>query len=257
MTVGGRVDGDVRVYADSLTVLPGTRIGGRLSYRTSQDVTLPDDVQIGGGMDSDDSGMMGEGMRGNRWDPARMAGRVAWFWLAGLFAVGLLLAFGLARFSHETTRVLTGRPWAAIGLGFLVLVCVPAIAVGLFITLIGIPLALIIMLVYLAMLLTAYVVGALYLADRALVRARPGAPVTTGWRLLALFAVLIGLAIVSGIPLLGSIARYAVLLLGLGGIVLALWGGSRAVGAASAPTWIGAKAAATARISFNFSSVRS
>ncbi len=228
VTVGGVVDGDVRVYADSLTVLPGTRIGGRLTYRTSQNVTLPGDVEIGGGTASDDAGVSGGRMSGQDRGPGGMAGRVVWLWVAGLFAVGLLLAFGLARFSHETTRVLTGRPWLAIGLGFLVLVCVPAIVVALLVTLIGIPIALILLLVYVALLIVAYVVGALFLADRALARVRPGTQVTAGWRLLTLFAVLIGLAIVGGIPLLGSLAHYAVLLLGLGGIVLALWGGSRA-----------------------------
>ena len=228
VTLGGHINGDVRVYADELTVLPGTRIAGRLSYRTSGDVTLPDDVQIDGGVSRDGNEIAGGRHRERAWDPVRTAGRVAWLWLAGLFAVGLLLAFGLAKFSHQTTRVLSGQPWIGIGVGFLVLVCVPAIATALFVTLIGIPLALIVALIYLAMLIAAYVIGALYLGDRALARARPGAPVTAGWRLAALLVVLIGLAIVGSIPLLGSIARFAVLLLGLGGIVLALWGRSPA-----------------------------
>lgn len=228
VTLGGEVNGDVHVYADSLTVLPGTRIGGHLSYRTSEAVTLPANIEIDGGVSRDGDEIMGGKLRDRGWDLARMAGRLAWLWLAGLFAVGLLLAFGLAKFSHQTTRVLSGEPWIGIGVGFLVLVCVPAIAAALFVTLIGIPLALIVALVYLAMVIAAYVIGALFLGDRALARVRPGAPVTAGWRLAALLVVLIGLAIVGSIPLLGSIARFAVLLLGLGGIVLALWGRSRA-----------------------------
>ena len=225
--VGGQVNGDVRVYADDLTVLPGTRIGGHLWYRTSEEVNLPADVAIYGGVIRDGDEIRGALPHERGWDPVRAAGRVSWFWLTGLFAVGLLLAFGLARFSHQTTRVLSEKPLAGIGVGFLVLVCVPAIATALFVTVIGIPLALIIGLTYLAMLITAYVIGALYLGDRALARARPNAPVTAAWRLAALLLVLIGLAIVGAIPLLGSLARFAVLLLGLGGIVLALSGGSR------------------------------
>ena len=227
VTLGGRINGDVQVYADALTVLPGTRIGGRLSYRTSDEVTLPADVVIRGGVIRDGDEIASGRARERGWDPARTARRVAWLWLAGLFGVGLLLAFGLAKFSHQTTRVLTGQPWVGIGVGFLVLVCVPAIAVALFFTLIGIPLALIVGLVYLAMLIAGYVIGALYLGDRALARARPGEPVTPTRRLVALLLVLVGLAIVGSIPVLGGIARFAVLLLGLGGIVLALWGGSR------------------------------
>jgi hypothetical protein len=227
VTLGGRIGGDVRVYGDRLTVLPGTRIGGQLRYRTDDEVTLPRDVEIGRGVMRESDDIEGQRVRERGWEPGRIAARVAWVWLAGLFAVGLLLAFGLARFSQRTTQVLTERPWIGMGVGFLVLVCVPAIALALFITLIGIPLALILVMVYVAMLIGAYVIGALYLGDRALARARPGAPATGGWRLLALLAVLIALAIIGAIPVLGDIARSAVLLLGLGGIVLALWGRER------------------------------
>jgi hypothetical protein len=223
VTIGGEIDGDVRVFAGSLTVLPGTRIAGRLSYRTDDEVTLPADVVIGGGVARDAGVPEGRRARERDWNPMAVAAGVAWLWLAGLLAVGLLLAFGLARFSHQTTRALMEQPWIGMGVGFLVLVCVPAVALALVFTLIGIPLALILVLLYFAMLIGAYVVGALYLGDRGLARLRPNAPVTGAWRLLALFVVLLGLAILGGIPVLGDIARFAVLLLGLGGIVLALW----------------------------------
>ena len=228
VTLSGRINGDVHVYADTLTVLPGTRIGGRLSYRTSDEVALPADIVIRGGVVRDGDEIAGRRARERDWDPARAAERVAWLWLAGLFGVGLLLAFGLSKFSRQTTRVLTSQPWVGVGVGLLVLVCVPALAVTLFVTLIGIPLALIVGLLYLVMLIAAYVIGALYVGDRMLARARPGAPVTAGRRLVALLLVLIGLAIVGSIPVLGSLARFSVLLLGLGGIVLALWGDLRA-----------------------------
>jgi hypothetical protein len=225
VTLGGEVAGDVRVYADSLTVLPGTRIGGRLSYRSSAAVTLPPDVEIQGGAVREREQASGQAQPA--WDAEDTAGRVGWLWLGGLFAVGLLLAYSFAKFSRQTTRALSDRPWLGMGVGFLALVCVPAIAAALAITLIGIPLALILVLLYLAMLIGAYVIGALYLGDRVLAAARPGAPVTAGLRLGALFLVLIALALVNSIPLLGNVVRFGVLLLGLGGMVLALWGGRR------------------------------
>ena len=113
-----------------------------------------------------------------------MAGRsTPWLWLAGLFAVGLLLAWALAGFSKRTTLALSERPWIGLAIGFLVLVAVPGVALALFVTLIGIPLALIVLLLYLAMLIAGYVVGALFLGDRVLMAARPGEPPSTGWRI--------------------------------------------------------------------------
>jgi hypothetical protein len=141
--------------------------------------------------------------------------------------VGLFLALGLARFSERTTHVLTGRPWLGIGLGFIALACIPALILALFITLVGIPLAIIMLLLYLAMLIGAYVIGALYLGDRALAKARPGVTISPAWRIAAFLAVIVALALVGQIPVFGGIVRIAVLLLGLGGIVLVAWGAPR------------------------------
>jgi hypothetical protein len=220
VTLGGNVAGDVLVYAESLAVRPGTRIGGRLAYRTAEPVTLPAGVEVLGGV--------AEASRrpGRDEDVGVVPGGIGWLWLAGLFTVGLLLAWALAAFSRRTTRALTERPWIGMAVGLLVLVCVPAVTLALFVTLIGIPLALILLLLYLAMLIAAYVVGALFLGDRVLIAARRQAPLTAGWRLLGLALVLVALALVSAIPVMGDLVRLAVLLLGLGGIVLAVLGGS-------------------------------
>lgn len=216
--LGGSVDGDVRIYAEQLTVLPGTRIGGQLRYRTTSPAVLPGDLQVGAGVRREADG--GNASRGWRLpEAARSAG---WLWLIGLFALGLLLAYAFAGFSRRTSAALGDRPWAGMGVGLLVLVGIPVLAMVLALTLVGLPLALMLVLAYLAMLIAAYVVGALYLGDRALAAARPGQPSTPGRRLLALLLVLLVLAAISQLPLLGKLVRFAVLLLGLGGIALAL-----------------------------------
>ncbi|MCC7258131.1 MAG: hypothetical protein IT486_07135 [Gammaproteobacteria bacterium] len=220
VTLGAEVDGDVRVYAHRLTVLPGTRIGGTLRYRASDPVELPPDVVVGGGMVREDDPAVGP--TSGDWDGDDAAGRVGWIGLAGLLVVGALLAWGLAGFSQRTTAALIAQPWLGLGLGFVVLVCTPVLVAVLVITLVGIPLAVILLLTYLATLIAAYVLGALYCGDRALAALRLGAQPSLVMRLLGLFLVLVALALASGIPVLGSVARLVVLLLGLGGIALAL-----------------------------------
>jgi hypothetical protein len=226
VTVGGDVRGDLRVYADTLTVLPGTTIGGRLIYRVDGEPVLPADLVVGGGTEraeDEPDARSGGGLTA--------AGSAGWLWLAGLVAVGLLLAYGLGRLSTAASQALAARPWFGMGVGFAVLVCVPAAAGLLFVTVIGIPLALIVVLVYLAMLIAGYVVGALFLGDRALARLRGGAAPTPGWRLVALVAVLVVVGWVAEVPVVGNLARLAVLLLGLGGLALA-WRAAPAVAVA-------------------------
>ncbi|MCK6369764.1 MAG: hypothetical protein L6Q83_00310 [Gammaproteobacteria bacterium] len=233
VTLGGEIAGDVHVYAQSLRVLGGTRIGGQLVYRSDEPLVLPPDVEIAEGVVRED-GREGEAaQRAWRQDAERMGRGFAWAWLAGLLAVGLLLVFTLVAFSRRVTQVVRERPWFAIILGFGVLACGPALIIALSMTLVGIPLALILLLLYLAMLIGAYVVGALYLGDRALEAAHAG-PGTPWRRLGALFLVLIALALAGAVPVLGDIARFAVLLLGLGGIVLVAWAGAAGRGGPAA-----------------------
>lgn len=218
VTLDGDVAGDVRVYARRLVVMPGTRIGGTLSCRTVEAVTLPPDVVIGGGVVRQDMPDVGDVPA---WSGADAAESIGWIALLGLVVVGALLAFALSDFSQRATAALGTRPWRGLALGFVALVCIPALAVALVVSLVGIPLALIVLLLYGAMLIVAYVMGAQYLGDRALAAARSGRAPTTVQRLFALFLVLLVLALAGDVPVLGGIIRFAVLLLGLGGMLLA------------------------------------
>lgn len=229
VTLGGDVAGDVRVRARALHVLKGTRIGGNLIYHTSTPVTLPADVQIGGGILPEESA----GDSGAPVQPQADRGAgFAWIWLAGLFAVGVLFAVVFARVSRRTSRALASRPWFGMLAGFLALAATPALIIALLLTLVGIPLALILLPAYVAVLLASYVIGALFLGDRMLVFLRPAGEAGNGWRAAALLVVLLVLALVGDVPLFGWVAHFAVLLLGLGGLLLVLWEGSRRPAAA-------------------------
>lgn len=224
VTLGGDVAGDVRIRARSLQVLEGTRIGGNLIYHTSEPVTLPADVQIGGGILPD---RPAGGSAAHPAAPVDEGTGFTWVWLGGLCAVGALFAVVFARVSRRTSRALAAQPWFGMLVGFLVLAAVPALIIALFLTLVGIPLALILLPAYLAILPVSYVTGALFLGDRLLAFLRPAGEAGNGWRVAALLLVLVVLALIGDVPLFGWATHFAVLLLGLGGLLLVLWEGSR------------------------------
>jgi hypothetical protein len=215
--LSGHVRGDVHVYADELTIGPGTRIDGRLICRTAKPVAIPPDAEIAGGL-AQGNGEVGGGDEGLPWRREREG--VGWFWLAGLALVGFLLLRLFPSFSARTTAALTGNPWLGIGLGFLVLVGVPAAVLILLLTVIGIPLAVMGLLSYLAMLVAAYVLGAQHIGDRLLAATRPAIASRVAWRIAALVLVLLGLAFLGMVPVIGSLLRFLVLLLGLGALAL-------------------------------------
>ena len=94
---------------------------------------------------------------------------------------------GLAgRGPHPTalafSRTLRERAGLSVVLGFVWLVCVPVLALLLLLTVIGIPLALFVAAVYLAVLPLAYVAAAVGLGDWALTRWQATHAATSAWR---------------------------------------------------------------------------
>ena len=136
-------------------------------------------------------------------DAGRAVGSTLWF--IGVFAVAALFAALFPGFSTQAATLIGRDPWTSLGIGLAVLVCVPFMALVLLITIIGIPLALLLVPIYLLLLFLGWVTAALFLAQKGLELARPGRPVTTPVRLLALLAALVAAVV----PATGSVCRPA------------------------------------------------
>jgi hypothetical protein len=110
-------------------------------------------------------------------------------------------------------------------------VCVPFVAIVLLITIVGIPLALLLMSLYLLVLFLGWVTAALFLAQRGLAALRPGRVTTRGWQLLALLLGLVALWLLKEIPLVGGLIGFVALLAGIGALTWRAFNGRRAVAA--------------------------
>jgi hypothetical protein len=209
------VAGDVDAAAGALELGPRTRIGGKLRYRGGEPLKQDPAAQVQGGIERLEMPLHRKG--------ARAAGRVAFgVWTLGLMVLAAVLVAALPRASARVLEAARTRLGWSLLAGFIALVTIPAAAVVLFATVIGIPLALLALIDYFALLLVGYAAAGAALGDAALRRWLVARAAHRGWR--ALFAALgvlaIGLAAL--IPWLGGFVAFLALLAGMGAMVLQL-----------------------------------
>jgi hypothetical protein len=156
-------------------------------------------------------------------ETARRVGRgVAWVWTLGLVVLAAVLVALLPALTARVAMTARKRAgWSALA-GFIALVCIPVAAVILMITLIGLPLGLILLFAYFALLPVGYVSAAVALGDGVLERAKPAASAAIGWRVGAAALAVLVFALLARVPYLGALVALAALLIGLGAMVLQL-----------------------------------
>ncbi len=215
VTLGGTIEGDVSVAAQDIVVLPGTIIGGHLSYLSPRELVLDSRVTLGGEL------IRRVQPAPTASDPAQLLQNA----LLALFRGGALLLAALpllALFSGTAGTAcmrLRRQPARCLMSGFALLFAGIPIIVIATITLLGIPLALLLA----AALASAFYIGPAFVAlalGGAILR-RQG-PQSLG---IAVGAMALGLLILyslSVVPLLGGSIRLVVSAAGAGALVWTL-----------------------------------
>lgn len=206
--VDGSVGRDVLVRTDRLRLGADTAIGGDLLYQAGADARVADGAEVSGQL-------IRRQVIAPVW--ARAVTR--------LFAILSLLGFVVAGFvglwvfrglSARSVQTVREHPWRSAALGFGVLVIPPLLVMPLFLTLVGIPVALVLLLMWLS---------ALFLGPLPAVTA-------AGVRLLdgkggAAAALLVGTLVWRGtmwlLPLIAALIYLAALVVGLGAYASAAW----------------------------------
>jgi hypothetical protein len=216
------VDGDVTVTAGQIEIGPQARIGGALRWRSQGELQRHASAQVAGPIEK--LALQEPGHETSARDSGDAFG---WFadswWTVGLMvvaAVALAAAPGLA---SEVARTWRQRTGTSLLTGFVALVCIPVAVVILFITVIGVPLALLSLLLYFVLLPMGYVGSAIGLGQWGLARWKAEAAGHLGWRIGATCLALVLLALLGAVPWLGGLVALAMLLIGLGAILLQFW----------------------------------
>ncbi len=208
--LNGAVQGDVKVRAGDLEIGPAARIAGRLRYETRGEPTIDPSAQTAGGVEA----------KPHRWLTSHSnVGGPGWF---GLFVVGSIMILASPALGGRLLEHLKTRTGAAIGWGLVTFIATPIALVLCAITIVGLPLAVVLLLAFLLLLLVGAASGVVALSQWGLVRVSPAKAGAAGWQLLAFIAMLIAVEFLRHLPLLGRLLSFAIIVTGIGLLLLEL-----------------------------------
>jgi cytoskeletal protein CcmA (bactofilin family) len=215
--INGPVDGDVVATAGTVELGPSARIGGQLRYASGEEVRRDPAAQVQGGVQR----MQVEGGWPVPDQAERSVGRRGgWVWSIGLMVIAAALVGAFPSFYARVAETLRARGLTSLLLGFIALVCIPVAALIMMFTLIGVPLALLAIALYLALLLVGYVSTGIGLGAWALAKLEADRA-EAKWRRMG--AAVLGVLVISllgRLPYVGGLVVFAALLIGLGALLL-------------------------------------
>jgi hypothetical protein len=227
--IDGPVHGDVQVESDSLEIGPAAQIEGDVIHRGRGEPRVDPGAHIAGRVEH------------HRPAAPRPARAFAFLWwlllLPALFVTGAVLITLFPRFTPAAAQTIATDTWRSLGVGAIALVAAPALTVGLFVTGVGFPLALLLLAGYFAALLLGYLVSALYLGRVGVTRlGGRGREPSRGALVVGLLVALLVLGLLRLVPILGGLVSLAALLFGTGAFLIQLYRTYRGGGAARPAT---------------------
>lgn len=232
LTLNADVSGDAALVGDTITFGPDARIAGSLTYSAPQQIDIPERV------------IPADRVTYTPYQPSQVMNDAREMWadweypvrptvltfmsgflvtLAFFALIGALCLTLMPNQVRHLRRSIDARPGMALLSGVLGLSMLFGLVLVSALTVIGIPLIPIVLLVTLTAWILGYVLGAYVLAMRAM-RGLGAAENPAIWtRLLALVVGVTLAALLNFIPVLGWMANFALVLLGIGGMTTAIF----------------------------------
>ena len=209
MGIDGRVGRDVEVRADGLRFGDKASVSGDVLYRASRDATIATGASLQGQV-------VRTPVLAPVWAKA-LTRVIAVLSLLGLIVAGIVGQWLFRGTSQRAVAVAGEHPGRAAAVGLAMLLLPPILVLPLFLSVVGIPIALVFLLTWLI---------ALFLGPLPAVT-RLGAAVVRGRGGLAL-GVVVGVVVWRGVmwllPVIAAVVYLAALLIGLGSYGIAAWG---------------------------------
>ncbi|MEX1207336.1 MAG: hypothetical protein WEE36_01830 [Acidimicrobiia bacterium] len=215
MSIDGPVGKDVKVRVDTLILGDNAVVTGDVFYKGTDEARVSDDAQVFGSITRRDA-------LAPVWAKA-LTRLFAILSLFGFVFAGLVGSWLFRGTSRRAVAVVGARPGRAALVGLGVVLLVPVLVLPLFLTLVGIPVALVLLLLWLVALFLGPLPAVTWVGTR----------LTRGGMVVGL---VVGTLVWRGamwlLPLLAAVLYLSALLIGLGAAVLAAWEQRRASGVA-------------------------
>jgi cytoskeletal protein CcmA (bactofilin family) len=232
------VQGDVWVGAGQVRLGPNAKLAGALHWRGNQAMERDPAAQVAGavsaitwpttrghggpgGHEGHDNDKMPHRSDTKSWHtPSSFTG--GWWWTLGLMLLSAGLVAALPGTAQRVTLTLRNRwPWSVLA-GLAVIACVPVAAVLLLITVVGAPVALVLLLMYVPLLIVGYASLGAALGQWALASWQAQHVASTSWRVAAAMLGMLVLAALASLPWLGPLVAVLAVLSGVGLLALQL-----------------------------------
>ncbi len=210
--VSAEVAGDVELMAEEIRILGGARINGDLIYRSENEPQISEGATIAGDIIAKPVLYQEPEDRG-----------AGFMFLAALAVAAIVYYLLFQAFSVAGAEGLRRAPLSALGTGVAFLFATPFVILLLFATLIGVLVALPLLAYYLVSLLGGLLTGVIYAGDTGLRLMGKAETATKGMRILSIVVALVTLLLIQIIPVIGALAVFVLLLLGLGALQLQIW----------------------------------
>ncbi|MFA6296184.1 MAG: polymer-forming cytoskeletal protein [Patescibacteria group bacterium] len=221
--VSGQVKKDATITAsDKLVFNSGAKVDGNLNYTAPEKAEFKSGSSVSGEtkftqFTKEQQKNVGKKNHSNWFAMSAFKIASGFVSMICLIVVSIITAAVAKKYSLNFVEQLKTKTWASLGWGLLVVFVAPIAMLILFVTIIGIPLALLVLPIYIVLMYFAKVFASIctgYFIIKSINKKEPN---------LILSAVLgvIVLSIIMMIPFIGFLAKLAVISLGIGGIILA------------------------------------
>jgi cytoskeletal protein CcmA (bactofilin family) len=223
---GGRVlidaiiGGDVEATSGQVELGPNAKIAGKLRYAGRDPIVRDPAAKVAGNVETfEPSGgwPVPENME------HRMGRGGGWVWTIGLLLVAAVLTAIMPSFYVGVAETVRTRAAMSLLIGFVALICVPVLAILFLITIIGVPLGLLTIALYLMLLVVGYVSTGISIGDWLLARVKSDHSGATLWRIGGAVVGVLIVSLLARIPWIGGWVVLAALLVGLGALTLQVW----------------------------------
>ncbi len=214
LTIDAPVGGSVEVHADDIRLRPRARVGGDLDYTSRNAANIDDGATVTGVRRQTEPDRFYPGDNFASWFASAI-----FRLLCALFA-GVVIVLLLPRAAATVADGVRASPASSFVLGLLLLFLIPILAVILLVTVVGIPIALILLVSYICILYLSQIFLGLALGRIVL----PQSWDTTG-RGYNLLAMALGVVVLTGLrliplPFVGTFIASITAIFGLGAIIL-------------------------------------